>query len=98
MKVTITPYVPPKRVPLTEFADTNSLELCITQHEWGWAAHFNGAERCFGRSMLESTYGKGTTPLSAVNDYVSRIRGERLRIQHTYIHVPFNLFNDWIPE
>jgi hypothetical protein len=68
---------------ISEVESKFNTELKVTQHEDGhYMAYFKYVEIKEG-GMLASRYGIGITPIDAINDYITKIRGRNL-VSHAY--------------
>ena len=65
---------------ITDYADILNIEINVKYYpnqKNRWSASFHNAEMLEG-SILISEYGNGSTPESAIEDYINIIKGKRL--------------------
>ncbi len=81
---------------ITDFADVTGLNLNITYtSNWKdsptrWTCSFKDAQIRVGTAM-KSVYGMGVGPLSAVADYLKKIRGKKLIVSKDNKRQEFNV-------
>jgi len=66
-----------------DYADTLNLDICLTRYsnqDNRWSASFEHCETKDDStsSCLGETYGNGTSPNSAITDYITKIQGRLL--------------------
>ena len=65
---------------IQEYADILNIEISLIYYpnqKNRWSAMFQNCE-VMGDGVLIGTYGNGTTPLSAIGDFIENIKGKKI--------------------